>query len=128
MSSLLSFNHISKNKYDEILIIAHGLFGSKTNWMSTAKFLSENLPLEIVVVDLRNHGSSFWSDYHDYFTLLPSNYNSKNDNNFNVSVFYIHPTTLYSSNYWNADTSHFRENYAINLCLENQASVFAGRI
>ena len=69
MSSLLSFNHISKNKYDQILIIAHGLFGSKTNWMSTAKFLSENLHLEIVVVDLRNHGSSFWSDYHDYFCI-----------------------------------------------------------
>ena len=69
MSSLLSFNHFSKNKYDEILIIAHGLFGSKTNWMSTAKFLSENLHLEIIVVDLRNHGSSFWSDYHDYFCI-----------------------------------------------------------
>ena len=69
MSSLLSFNHFSKNKYDEILIIAHGLFGSKTNWTSTAKFLSENLNLEIIVVDLRNHGSSFWSNYHDYFCM-----------------------------------------------------------
>ena len=69
MSSLLSFNHFSKNKYDEFLIIAHGLFGSKTNWMSTAKFLSENLRLEIIVVDLRNHGSSFWSDNHDYLCM-----------------------------------------------------------
>jgi len=69
MSSLLSFNHFSKNKYDEFLIIAHGLFGSKTNWTSTAKFLSENLRLEIIVVDLRNHGSSFWSDNHDYLCM-----------------------------------------------------------
>ena len=69
MSSLLSFNHFSKNNYNEILIIAHGLFGSKTNWMSTAKFLSENLHFEIIVVDLRNHGSSFWSDCHDYFCI-----------------------------------------------------------
>ena len=69
MSSLLSFKHFSKNKYDDLLIIAHGLFGSKTNWMSTAKFLSENLRLEIIVVDLRNHGSSFWSDYHDYLCM-----------------------------------------------------------
>lgn len=69
MSSLLSFNHFSKNNYNEYLIISHGLFGSKTNWMSTAKFLSENLNLEIIVVDLRNHGSSFWSNYHDYFCM-----------------------------------------------------------
>ena len=37
--------------------------------MSTAKFLSENLHFEIIVLDLRNHGSSFWSDYHDYFCI-----------------------------------------------------------
>ena len=69
MSPLLRFNHLSKKKYEDFLIIAHGLFGSKTNWMSTAKFLSENLRLEIIVVDLRNHGSSFWSDNHDYLSM-----------------------------------------------------------
>ena len=69
MSSLLKFNHFYQKKYDEFLIIAHGLFGSKTNWISTAKFLSENLRLEIIVVDLRNHGSSFWSDNHDYLCM-----------------------------------------------------------
>ena len=34
-----------------------------------AKFLSENLNLEVIVVDLRNHGSSFWSDNHDYLSM-----------------------------------------------------------
>ena len=57
---------------------------------------------------------------------MPKNYNYEIDTLFNVSVFYIHPTTLYNSNYWNADTSYFQNNLSINLCLENQASVFAG--
>ena len=66
---MLSFTHFSNQKYNEYLIIAHGLFGSKKNWTNTAKFLSENLNLEIIVVDLRNHGSSFWSESHDYSSM-----------------------------------------------------------
>ena len=69
---------------------------------------------------------SFKSGFHNYKKLLPYNYNSKNDKSFDISVFYIHPTTLYKSEKWNADTSHFDNNNFINLCLENQASVFAG--
>ena len=34
--------------------------------------------------------------------------------------------SLFSSKKWNADTSHFLNNNIIDLCLENQASVFAG--
>ena len=49
---MLSFNCFSNQKYNEYLIIAHGLFGSKKNWTNTAKFLSENLNLEVIVVDL----------------------------------------------------------------------------
>ena len=66
---MLSFNCFSNQKYNEYLIIAHGLFGSIKNWTNTAKFLSENLNLEVIVVDLRNHGSSFWSDNHDYLSM-----------------------------------------------------------
>ena len=66
---MLSFNCFSNQKYNEYLIIAHGLFGSKKNWTNTAKFLSENLNLEVIVVDLRNHGSSFWSNNHDYLSM-----------------------------------------------------------
>tara|TARA_A100001011_G_scaffold363660_1_gene413735 strand:- start:829 stop:1599 length:771 start_codon:yes stop_codon:yes gene_type:complete len=66
---MLSFNHFSKQNYEDFLIIAHGLFGSKINWMTIAKFLSENLNYQIIVVDLRNHGSSFWSDNHNYLSM-----------------------------------------------------------
>lgn len=68
----------------------------------------------------------FRSDLHDEEKILPRNYNSKNERKFDVSVFYIHPTTLFSSRKWNADTNHFINNEIIDLCLENQASVFAG--
>ena len=69
---------------------------------------------------------SFREDVGDYKTLLPKNYNTKKDTKFDISVFYIHPTTLYDSFNWNADTSYFVNNKSIDLCLENQASVFAG--
>ena len=63
---------------------------------------------------------------HYFNILIPKNYNIKNEKKINVSVFFIHPTTLFSSKKWNADTSHFLNNNIIDLCLENQASVFAG--
>tara|TARA_B100002052_G_scaffold227620_1_gene210011 strand:+ start:1201 stop:2229 length:1029 start_codon:yes stop_codon:yes gene_type:complete len=69
---------------------------------------------------------AFRSDLHDDKSLIPKNYNYKNEELFNVSVFYIHPTSLFSSLKWNADTTHFQNNHLIDLCLENQASIFAG--
>ena len=69
---------------------------------------------------------AFRSDINDHKKILPRNYNLENDKMFNVSVFYIHPTTLFSSKKWNADTTHFFNNKIIGLCIENQASVFAG--
>ncbi|MBU2981763.1 alpha/beta fold hydrolase [Lentibacter algarum] len=46
------------------LLIAHGLFGSARNWGVIAKRLSSER--EVIVVDMRNHGSSPWSDTHTY--------------------------------------------------------------
>ena len=46
------------------LLIAHGLFGSARNWNVIAKRLSEARP--VVVVDMRNHGSSPWFDTQSY--------------------------------------------------------------
>ena len=69
---------------------------------------------------------AFRSDIHNFKKIIPKNYNTKNEKKIDVSVFYIHPTTLFSSKKWNADTSHFINNNTIDLCLENQASVFAG--
>ena len=40
---------------------------------------------------------AFRSDVHDDKSLMPKNYNCKNEELFNVSVFYIHPTSLFSS-------------------------------
>jgi len=46
------------------LIIAHGLYGSGRNWGVIARNLSEHRA--IVTVDMRNHGSSPWTDTHTY--------------------------------------------------------------
>ncbi len=46
------------------LLIAHGLFGSARNWGVIAKRLS--VDRQVMAVDMRNHGGSFWSDSHSY--------------------------------------------------------------
>lgn len=46
------------------LVILHGLFGSSDNWQSQAKNLAEFYT--VYLVDLRNHGHSFWSPAHTY--------------------------------------------------------------
>lgn len=49
------------------LLIAHGLYGSARNWGVIAKRLSDRR--QVVAVDMRNHGESFWSDHHGYEDL-----------------------------------------------------------
>ncbi|MCR9125514.1 MAG: alpha/beta fold hydrolase [Rhodobacteraceae bacterium] len=49
------------------LLIVHGLYGSARNWGVIAKRLSDRG--EVIAVDLRNHGDSFWSDDHGYADL-----------------------------------------------------------
>ncbi len=44
------------------LVVIHGLFGSGDNWKSLAKNWSSRSDLKIHLLDLRNHGNSFWSD------------------------------------------------------------------
>ena len=46
------------------LVILHGLFGSSDNWQSQAKIFAEFYT--VYLVDLRNHGHSFWSPAHSY--------------------------------------------------------------
>ena len=67
----------------------------------------------------------FFEEDNDAQKLIPKNYKFK-DSLFNVSVFFIHPTTLYSTTNWNSDTAYFRNNTLLQLSIENQASVFAG--
>ncbi len=57
--------------------------------------------------------------------IFPKNY-PQSKINYNIAVFYIHPTTYFNGLDWNVDTSSFRNNDLIDLCLENQASVFDG--
>ena len=90
--------------------------------LSEFDYSINNYPLDYT----QDKNWSFKPSFYDSNRLLPTNYKNRNEKYLNVSVFYIHPTTLYSSNNWNADTLHFLDNNAIKLCLENQASVFAG--
>ena len=46
------------------LMIVHGLYGSAKNWGVIAKRMSDLR--EVIAVDLRNHGDSFWADSHSY--------------------------------------------------------------
>ena len=46
------------------LLIAHGLFGSGRNWRAIANRLSRDR--QVITVDMRNHGDSFWSNSHSY--------------------------------------------------------------
>lgn len=61
MSVKLSHNVIGEG---QTLVILHGLFGSKRNWSSIARQLSDTF--RVLTVDLRNHGESPWNDIHDY--------------------------------------------------------------
>lgn len=49
------------------LLIVHGLYGSARNWSVIAKRLSDER--QVVAVDMRNHGHSFWSDDHSYLAM-----------------------------------------------------------
>lgn len=45
-------------------VILHGLFGYSDNWQTHAKKLADYY--RVILVDLRNHGHSEWSDEHNY--------------------------------------------------------------
>lgn len=64
VSITLSHNVIGEG---QTIVILHGLFGSKRNWSSIAKQLSDTY--RVLTVDLRNHGESPWSDVHDYSSM-----------------------------------------------------------
>ncbi len=68
MTNILNFDVIGKSNDQKVIIIAHGLFGSNKNWRTNAKSLAA-LGYQVVVVDMRNHGISFWDKQHSYFDL-----------------------------------------------------------
>ncbi len=50
------------------LVILHGLFGYSDNWQTHGKKLSEYF--RVIMVDLRNHGHSDWSDEFSYALMV----------------------------------------------------------
>ncbi|MEM9524095.1 MAG: alpha/beta fold hydrolase, partial [Pseudomonadota bacterium] len=46
------------------LLIAHGLYGSARNWSTIARRLSDSR--QVLTVDMRNHGASFFHACNDY--------------------------------------------------------------
>lgn len=57
----LHYRELGKGKP---FVILHGLFGYSDNWQSQAKKLAEYY--RVILVDLRNHGHSGWSDDFSY--------------------------------------------------------------
>ncbi|AXT33829.1 alpha/beta fold hydrolase [Phaeobacter sp. LSS9] len=49
------------------LMIAHGLYGSARNWGAIAKRLCDER--EVIAIDMRNHGSSPWTETHSYHDM-----------------------------------------------------------
>ncbi|CAF0754837.1 unnamed protein product [Rotaria sordida] len=54
---------------ERCLIIAHGLFGNRTNWRSLAKAFSERAKIKVVTVDMRNHSNSPYTTSMTYFDM-----------------------------------------------------------
>jgi len=50
------------------LVILHGLFGQSDNWQTQAKKFSAYF--QVILVDLRNHGHSPWSDEFSYALMV----------------------------------------------------------
>jgi pimeloyl-ACP methyl ester carboxylesterase len=53
----------------QTLVILHGLFGSSDNWLTQARFLSNN-NYTVYTIDQANHGQSYHSNSFDYATMV----------------------------------------------------------
>ncbi|KAH9916177.1 alpha/beta-hydrolase [Fomitopsis serialis] len=57
------------NATDRPLVILHGLFGMKRNWLSLSKAFLRDLDMPIYTLDLRNHGTSPHARPMDYAAM-----------------------------------------------------------
>lgn len=80
MAALLKGAEYGPRCADVVFVTLHGLLGSKRNWHSIARgltetpqsFLSTQLELKrarVVALDVRNHGESFWAAPHSLETI-----------------------------------------------------------
>ena len=60
--------HYRELGHGKPLVILHGLFGFSDNWQTHAKKLAEYY--RVILVDLRNHGHSPWSDEFNYQLMV----------------------------------------------------------
>jgi len=70
------------------LVILHGLFGSSDNWQSHGKRFAEYF--RVIMVDLRNHGHSDWSDEFSYDIMVQDVYELFKDLNLNGVILLGH--------------------------------------
>lgn len=70
------------------LMILHGLFGFSDNWQSHAKKLAEYY--RVILVDLRNHGHSPWSDEFSYDLMAGDIFELCEDLNLNDFILVGH--------------------------------------
>lgn len=62
---------------DTVVVLLHGLLGSRRNWHGAAQLLASRpalkvgtaKPIDVLTVDLRNHGESPWNDSHTLASL-----------------------------------------------------------
>lgn len=64
---MLNYHSFGDTSEHPSLLIVHGLFGSARNWRAIARNLSADR--RVHVVDMRNHGDSFWDDSHTYHNM-----------------------------------------------------------
>ena len=64
MLKIQSFGN--KSNFPDLLIV-HGLFGSGRNWRAIARNISSDR--QVHIVDMRNHGESFWNDDNSYESM-----------------------------------------------------------
>ncbi|MBT5859125.1 MAG: DUF3089 domain-containing protein [Flavobacteriales bacterium] len=94
----------------------------KENTHPSVDFQEKKNDFQLDYSELNNW--AFRDDYNNYQDLLPKGIVKEED--IGINIFFIHPTTLYTSDNWNSDTSSFKDDQVIQLSLENQASCFAG--
>ena len=68
MTKFLNFEIFGNKNPSTPIVICHGLLGNLKNWYSVANSL-EKLNKKVVLLDMRNHGNSFWNESHTYENL-----------------------------------------------------------
>ena len=86
MSSKLKILHskITADKGNELLIL-HGFLGMGDNWKSHANKIAES-GFKVHLIDLRNHGKSFWSNEFSFDLMVEDIYEYISHHK--ISLFY----------------------------------------